>query len=124
MNNLVFVYGTLRKNLGWHHLLKNSEFISNATTKEKYTMYANSIPYVKESEKLSQIKGEIYLVDKETLKDLDSLENHPNWYFRKEIEVIEDKTQEIKSAWIYFNENPQGEKVLSGDYFTFLRKNI
>jgi len=38
--------------------------------------------------------------------------------------IIEDKTQEIKSAWIYFNENSQGEKVLSGDYFTFLRKNI
>lgn len=119
MNNLVFVYGTLRKNLGWNHLLKNSEFISNAITKDSYAMYANSIPYVKESEKVSSIKGEIYLVNDETLKNLDSLENHPNWYFRKEIEVLTE-LNETKLAWIYFNEDPKGEKVLSGDYLTFL----
>ncbi len=118
MNEKVFVYGTLRKNLSWHHLLENSEFIGNAITEEKYSMYADSIPYVIESEKISNIVGEVYLVDEKTFKKLDQLEGHPNWYQRKKIAVVL-KDEKIE-CWIYFYPNSTGQKILSGDYLNFL----
>lgn len=122
MKHKVFVYGTLRKNLGWNHLLKNSEFLGEATTKELYAMYADTIPYVIESEKVSQIKGELYLVDDITLEVLDKLEGHPYWYCRKKIKIIENITKNVNISWIYFNNNVQGKLVESGDYQNFLLK--
>lgn len=122
MKNIVFVYGTLRKNLGWNHLLKNSEFIGEGISQEKYSMYADSIPYVVESEKYVSITGEVYLVDDSTLKILDQLEGHPNWYKRKEIPISINNS--LMNCWIYFYPNPKGERISSGDYFDFIGKKL
>lgn len=109
----VFVYGTLRKGFGNHFLLKNSKFIGEAITKEKYSLYASGIPYVVKVPK-THIKGEVYKVDSETLKSLDQLEGHPNFYKREEIDVLVNNSP-IK-AWIYFYPYPKGEFIPSGDY--------
>ena len=109
----VFVYGTLRKGFGNHHLLKNSKFIGYATTKEKYSLYVDGIPYVVKIP-TTQIKGEVYEVDRDTLNALDELEGHPNFYKRELIDVIVNgKT--IK-AWIYFYPYPRGKLIRSGDF--------
>ena len=121
MTTTVFVYGTLRKNLGWNHLLQNSEFIGEALSQEKYSMYADNIPYVIESEKDINISGEIYLVNDKTLKNLDQLEGHPNWYKRKEVPILINNS--VMNCWIYFYPEPKGQKICSGNYFDYIRKN-
>jgi gamma-glutamylcyclotransferase (GGCT)/AIG2-like uncharacterized protein YtfP len=109
----IFVYGTLRRGFWNHHLLKDSEFIGEGITKEKYSLYADEIPYVVK-EPLTQIKGELYIVDDETLERLDLLEGHPSFYTRELVDVIVDN--KIYKAWIYFYPAPEGELIKSGDY--------
>ena len=114
--NYVFVYGTLRKGYWNHHILENSRFIGLAITKDKYSLFADGIPYVVKIP-LTQIKGEVYEVDSDTLERLDALEGHPNFYKRELIDVILDgKT--IK-AWIYFYPYKKGKLIESGDFKDF-----
>ena len=115
----VFVYGTLRKGFSNHHYLKNSKFLGKARTKERYTMVAASIPFVNKTPS-TQIVGEVYEVDVATLKKLDVLEGHPNWYIREKVPVILEDGQEIE-AWIYFNDREHGEFVETGDYANYRR---
>ena len=109
----VFVYGTLRKGYWNHSLLENSKFLGKAITKEKYSLFADGIPYVVKIPK-TQIIGELYEVDKETLERLDRLEGHPDFYKREEIEVLLD--EKPMKAWIYFYPHPKGKFIKSGDY--------
>ena len=119
----VFVYGTLRKGLAWHSLIKNSEFIGEAKTKDKYCLYAENIPFLFKDEEVSKIKGEVYEVDELTLKNLDKLEGHPNWYYREEVSIILNTEKEI-IAWVYFYPKPCGKKIISGDFLDYISSNI
>lgn len=127
MNNKtkVFVYGTLRRGYGNHRLLENSEFLGNAITKEKYELTANGIPFVNPDKPTSNIVGEVYEVDNETLKSLDRLEGYDaklddGWYMRREISVmIEDKEEK---ASIYFNSHSKGVLIEDGNYATYRKK--
>ena len=50
------------------------------------------------------------------MKKLDILEDHPDWYERKKVKVILENGEEIE-AWLYFNEETEGRKVIySGDF--------
>lgn len=124
--HLIFVYGTLRMGYGNHSLIKDSKLIGAAITREKYYMFANGIPYVTKPESLPkskltilenpiQITGEVYAVTKAKLDRLDLLEGHPNWYKREEVRVIVEDGTEL-SAWLYFNDEPDGELCINGDY--------
>jgi gamma-glutamylaminecyclotransferase len=115
----IFVYGTLMKGFGNNRLLEHSEFVGKAITKNKYTMRERGIPFVNEHKETSKIYGEVYNVDKPTLRALDSLEGHPRWYYRKEIDLELEDGESIK-AEIYFNEESNCDIVRSGDY----RKNF
>jgi gamma-glutamylcyclotransferase (GGCT)/AIG2-like uncharacterized protein YtfP len=113
---VVFVYGTLRKGYGNHRLLEegNAFFIGDAVTEEKYKLTASGIPFVSKSEPICQIKGELYNVDGPTLRRLDQLEGHPNFYYREQIPVlVGDK---MVYAWIYFCDTHSGTVIPSGDY--------
>lgn len=112
----VFVYGTLKKGFGNNYLLRDSKFIGEATTVEKYALYISGIPFVTKDEKISHIQGEVFEVTKETLLKLDSLEGHPNWYKREEIFVTLNKSKKKLKAWIYFNPTPGGTLEPSGSY--------
>lgn len=118
---IVLVYGTLRKDLPWHHLLKTSSFLGEGKTKNKFALYADGIPYVIENSKISNITGELYEVDLKTLKILDSLEGHPDWYCRKKTTII-SKDKEIE-AWIYFYpQKIKGLLIESGNYLDYFYK--
>lgn len=116
----IAVYGTLKKGFGNHGYLSNSELICVGETKEKFAMYKRGIPFVVKDEKISNIKVEVYKVDKETLRMLDALEGHPAWYKREPLTIISNDGDEIE-AELYFNDLNESEKeklilVENGNY--------
>ena len=131
----VFVYGSLIQGMGNHWLLKGSidkkfaNLIGKAVTKNKFkmiTFHEKCFPYVlfdsipiKNAES-TEIIGEIYEVDDSTLKKLDNLESHPNWYKREMIQTS------IGNAWMYIMQDKETinnfDKYLcvnNGDWFDF-----
>lgn len=110
----LFVYGTLRRGYWNHHYIAHCRFIGKGLTKEKYAMFCTGIPFVCREPKTSRIVGELYEVDEETLKRVDSLEGHPHWYVREPVRVeVEGITY---TAWMYFCSESRGMLVQSGDY--------
>ena len=119
--HLVAVYGTLRKGFGNHRLLNSARLVGTGQTIEQYAMVAQGIPYVASGhrEDGNNIRVEVYAVDDATLERMDQLENHPDWYKRKEIKVQLDNGI-IATSWLYFNDTVdlQDLKFLKdfGDY--------
>jgi len=119
--NYVFVYGTLMEGYSNNRLLQNgnARLISTAITQTSFVMLASGlhgIPFVadvKEDEvghpsqdwlsNASQIHGEVWQCDDDTLRTLDRLEGHPNWYKRERVKVDFISNQNLKpfEVWIY-----------------------
>ena len=114
-HHLIFVYGTLKKHHHNHYLVEGSEFLGPAKTLRKYSLYESGIPYVIENDQTSEIHGEVYRVDDLTLERLDQLEGHPDWYERKEVEVLINNDKTIL-AWLYFFPKKTGTLVKDGRY--------
>ena len=112
--HLVFVYGTLRNGHSNHHLLTDAFSYGVGSTEAHYAMYLTSgYPYVTSSEARYPIVGELYAVDDDTLKILDSMEGHPRYYERRETTVIVE--DECFIAWMYFRD-PKGTLMRNGDF--------
>ncbi|KAK7013342.1 hypothetical protein SK128_018400 [Halocaridina rubra] len=108
--NLVFVYGTLKRNEPNHNWLTKEEngqakFIGIANMQEKYPLVIASrynIPYTLAAPgKGENIEGEIYDVDDQMLASLDILEDHPKYYERKVRKALLQETGEEVECWIY-----------------------
>lgn len=102
-NNLVFVYGTLKKGYGNHSVIKaaGGEFVKTFTTKPIYTMISlGGFPGVIEKGNTA-ISGEIYRVN--NMKPLDNLEGYPKFYNRIRIEAE-------GSPWMYVLDNSYSEQ--------------
>ena len=102
-NNYVAVYGTLKKNYSnyWWYL-GNATHIGKGKTYEKYPLIVKGLPYLINDEgKGHNVEIDLFRVTDSTLKDLDRLEGHPNWYRREQIWVV--VKGEPYLAWIYFN---------------------
>lgn len=102
-DNLMAVYGTLRKGNGnYYSYLRNQKHLGTGKTKDKYPMVANGIPFViDEKGKGHQVVVDVFKVSDDTMKRIDGLEGHPTWYKRKQIKV-EVKGKELL-CWLYFN---------------------
>ena len=130
MQNLLFVYGTLRQNYGNHGFLKNAQFLGEAKTQDKFVMHCRgSIPFVSESQAISHIVGEVYEVDDNNLAAIDQLEGcYPkrddsgefessSWYTRKQVAVQFGGGNNATYIWMYFNEQETQHPIIStGDY--------
>lgn len=84
---IVFVYGTLMQGEGNHGLLARggAAYIGKAITEPAFTMIdLGSFPAIVD-EGTTAIRGELYIVDKATLRALDRLEGHPSFYKRTTI---------------------------------------
>ena len=114
--NLVFTYGTLKKNQRNHGYLESSEFLGNAETTEHFSMRETSYDYpaVIETSKEYNIPGELYRCSAETLKKLDKLEGTPNLFYRKHIPICYNDG--VIYAWIYFynTNDPENRNILKG----------
>lgn len=83
-----FVYGTLKKGKGNCRRLENAIFVGDAETLEQYTMISlGYFPGVLLKEPTHKIQGEVYEIDEEIEKSLDSLEGYPNFYNKKLIQT-------------------------------------
>lgn len=111
---LVFVYGTLRQGYVNHHLLKGARALGPARTQQAYALYLGDFPYLVEGEAFSAIVGELYGVSPAGMRLLDQLEEHPDWYQRRQVPVIDAQGQTL-TAWVYFYPQPQGRLLASGD---------
>lgn len=108
----VFVYGTLKQGHGNHRaFLSDSEFIGKGVTVQPFKMKTTTgFPVVlalNENEQGYPVSGELYEVNDKTLRGLDGLEGHPNWYRREEVLVDIGDTGIQQSAWMYIGQ-PHG----------------
>jgi len=129
MNKLLFVYGTLMKEMANHQFLCNAKFICESETDAKYLMSANFIPFVTPEKyvhdelnrkKLCRIKGELYEVEDYTLKIIDQLEGHPTFY-KRELKLVNTPDRGFIDAWIYLNPYTEGTIIPDGDYKSYLK---
>ncbi|WCP66793.1 gamma-glutamylcyclotransferase [Vibrio tubiashii] len=111
MQQLVFVYGTLRQGQSNHHLLAHSEWLGKHATPPIYSLYdLGAYPAVVDGH--SVIYGEVYRVDEQTLRQLDRLEDVPITYRREQIDTP------FGLAWMYiYQQAHQLESLISsGDW--------
>lgn len=111
MNQLVFVYGSLKKGYGNHPILGNSECLGGAVTKLQFQMHSfGGFPALVKGDKSYQ--GEVYLVDEATMVRLDRLEGYPHFYTRQQYEVYMPDSNTEVDAWIYTLANEDEAKAL------------
>jgi gamma-glutamylcyclotransferase (GGCT)/AIG2-like uncharacterized protein YtfP len=104
----VAVYGTLKRGYGNNVLLEKSTFVGKGKTTEKYPLVirTSGLPFMLYKKNQGyNVEVELYLVNKDTLRKLDMLEGHPDWYRRREVSVNIDELDAPISAWIYFGPN-------------------
>lgn len=110
-----------------HSLLKECTFIGIARTVDKFALFAQAYPFVVSSLHESQIYGELYDVpDSESLKHLDELEGHPDYYTRTEVNVELIEKESTLVAQLYFDDRTStdtAERVLSGSFHDSLSSN-
>ena len=105
----VFVYGTLKKGLGNHYLLGDSEFIGEAVLHgASLYSYCSSFPSVS-LEVDGIVKGEVYRIDEDTLYALDGLEGFPIFYNRSRVNVTLSEDLTNVKAWVYHIDDYQDD---------------
>ena len=102
----LFVYGTLQSNYGNNVLLRGGNFLGAGLTIKPYVLvncgFPMAIPFSKDEEVYRKlpVKGEVWEVGSEQLRQCDLLEGHPNWYVRTPVQVLMDNGS-IEEANIY-----------------------
>jgi gamma-glutamylcyclotransferase (GGCT)/AIG2-like uncharacterized protein YtfP len=111
MQHLLFVYGTLRRGESNHYLLEPAQCLGQHQTRPEFTLYDLG-PYPAVIEGHDAIIGEVYLIDEETLANVDELEDCPVEYRREQIETP------FGSAWIYLYQDVSKLSIMisSGDW--------
>lgn len=85
----VFVYGTLLRGERNATLLRTSRFLGETATAKGFRLFdLGSYPAMAKAESGTVI-GELFEVDDATLAGLDRLEDHPNVYWRTEIQLVD-----------------------------------
>lgn len=120
---IVFVYGTLMKEYGNHIFIKDAEFVGKYKTLEKYILSVDDgIPYISNIDTLipkTQVCGEVYIVNDQTLKSMDFLEGNGEWYTRKQVMVYNDTNEVL--AWVYFNPKITDIICSNGSYDDYVK---
>lgn len=125
---LVAAYGTLRVGHGNNRLFKSvgASHIGSGKTEGFHSMYASGIPFVHENGGTSQIAVDVFELDADRIGPVDGLEGHPDWYQRRETDIIMDDGS-IKRCWLYFYDvkTPTNLTLIeSGDYNDYRRQTI
>jgi len=103
---LFFVYGTLKKGMNNHSVLKRlkATFISPVETIEKYPMFKlrEPFPYLQDEKgKGKIIQGELWELDEDCISALDSFEGVPFLYKKGKI-AVEFENDVFEEINVYF----------------------
>ncbi len=107
--HLIFVYGTLKRGFSNAHLLKNAEFICEATSRDAlYNMVCFQSAKAKDYTYPAvfdggayKVQGELYRVTDAELKALDDLEDESERYKRTPITLDSGHTAEFYMSMEY-----------------------
>jgi gamma-glutamylaminecyclotransferase len=110
----VFVYGSLKRGFRNHHFLATSRFVGTGTTRCCFDLL--DLGYFPAAIKpgMFAIQGELFSVDRHTLKNLDRLEANGVFYRREQHPVIVPETG-LVSAWIYLLLDPAGLPAVAAE---------
>lgn len=102
-DNLIAVYGTLRKGNGnYNYYLADSKHLGKGYTKEKYPLIIEGLPYLIDKKGVGHnVEVDVFKVSNSVMQQLDTLEGHPTWYRRKQV-LINVGNKEML-CWVYFN---------------------
>ncbi len=88
----IFVYGSLMRGFPNHNIMYDAKFIKTGITKRDFTLYnLGGFPGMIDKGNNSVV-GEVYEVDQTTLRMLDVLESHPDFYKRTPV-ILKDGTK-------------------------------
>ncbi len=108
MKHLVAVYGSLMSGMRNHNLLSDARFVGKGGFKG--SMYSlGAFPGVNLSGE-GLVSCEIWEVDDATLRHLDWLESHPDFYRRVRVDVAG------QDCWVYEWPHENTLKIDSGDW--------
>lgn len=126
MSKLYAVYGSLRKGLGNHRILRDSKLLGEYSTPPLFTMYSlGGFPGVIEKGETS-VTLEVYKVEDEGIEDrLDVLEGYHGKHYGANLYNKEIISTPYGDAFIYYfnRENLPYPIVASGDWKKYLNKN-
>lgn len=107
MNELLFVYGTLKNNFHWHaKFLFSARFLSAGRTVDPFPLVVGDcgVPYLLGDQPGAghQIVGELYWVNSQLLSGMDDYEGvSKNYYERRSIDVVDVSSGQSVQAWVY-----------------------
>jgi gamma-glutamylcyclotransferase (GGCT)/AIG2-like uncharacterized protein YtfP len=126
----LFVYGTLRKKDIRSSFLENSKYLGEFVTQPKYSLYnLGSFPAITKDGDTAII-GEVYeIADADTLRQIDLIEGHPNFYTRLPIDLDFAQSKEIvnnfsqtdidcEAYFLLSRDMNNYEKIITGDWFS------
>lgn len=87
---LLFVYGSLKRGFSNHRLLSGASFVGDCRTARRYRLLVLGTYPALATEGDQQIQGELYLVNARTLSHLDAFEGEA--YFRGSVELADTRT--------------------------------
>ncbi len=111
MEQLVFVYGTLRQGEDNHHFLEGCELVAQFRTGPAFALYDLGL-YPGMVQGQQEIYGEIYRINTQILAKLDHLEDVPYEYRREKMSTP------FGEAWVYLYQDDSQllEPIDSGDW--------
>ncbi|MCX8028743.1 MAG: gamma-glutamylcyclotransferase [Brevinematales bacterium] len=128
MEDMVFVFGTIRKGQPRHYLVKDAIFVDYATLEGFRLYYINNMfPGIVEGE--GRVYGEVYKVNIDTLNKLDEAEDvvkvkNLDIGLSKRVKVkVKTSSGDEALVWCYvFNQDIENSTFIpSGDWVEFLK---
>jgi gamma-glutamylcyclotransferase (GGCT)/AIG2-like uncharacterized protein YtfP len=119
----LFAHGNIRKGFEYNTLVAGGACLGTTETAEHYALCIIREKPVIIKRTVSTIKGEVYSVTDEVLKQIDRVEGHPH-VNRREAVSLKLPDNSVVEAWLYFHVQPLRDYSLveSGDYSEFKRK--
>lgn len=115
MDELMFVYGTLKKGYGNHFIMDGAKYLSEAYIVGWEMRDLGGFPAITKSDG-GKVHGEMYIVSPQVLKERISLrDTHP--YLIEKV-----KSDKGFDAWVYYMEHETKSTVIESG--RWLRKNI
>lgn len=85
---LLFVYGTLLRGEGAHHMLSTAHFVGEALTQPAYELFDLGAYPALVRGGATEVHGELYEAPAALLAELDAFEGHPTLFHRAHVRLV------------------------------------